>query len=296
VAIWFDAPRLVEKISEIFFVWKINFMDLCAQFVFFSLSLWWCDRLGNKAFGNKDFVQAIEHYTEAIKLDASNHVFFSNRSASYGGLGQWDKACTDAKECIRLNPTFIKGYYRLANAQMELKEYDSAAATIRQGLGVEGDNPQLLKQQRMVQQLKKTVMATENHKQTAMATSSVPIHGSSTMDSSTVSELQELQSQYVQMNRELETLKVNVMKSERESKMAEYTKADLDLLPPSSACYRSIGKMFLKESREDVVAFLNKNMETASNDKEDALKKMEYLEKKIKSQKQNMEELIKTSD
>lgn len=278
---------------------ELRFDILCPWliFTFYILSLSHT-RLGNKAFGAKDFDKAIEHYSEAIKLDASNHVFFSNRSASYGGLGQWDKASADAKECIRLDPTFVKGYYRLASAQIELKEYESATATIRQGLSVEANNPQLLKQQRIVQQLKKTAEATEKRKQQQQqqaALGNMSGMGGG-LDPATSSELQELQSQYVQMNRELETLKVNVMKSERESKMAEYTKADLDLLPTSSACYRSIGKMFLKESREDVVTFLDQNIETANKDKQDATKKMEYLEKKLKSQRQNIEELLKTSD
>ena len=224
-------------------------------------------------------------------MDASNHVFFSNRSASYAGLGQWDKACADAKECIRLDPTFIKGFYRLASAQIELKDYDAAAATIRQGLGVEANNPQLLKQQRMVQQLKKSAQATEKRKQALGASGSLV-----TGDSSSSSELRELQTQYVQMNRELETLRVNVSKAEREFKMAEYTKADLMQLPETSACYRSIGKMFLKEPRKDVLGYLDKNMEEATKQETAMKQKSEYLKKKIESQRQNIEELMKSSE
>lgn len=226
-------------------------------------------------------------------MDASNHVFFSNRSASYAGLNQWDKAADDAKECIRLDPTFVKGYYRLTTAQIELKQYDAAAATIRQGLGVEANNPQLLKQQRMVQQLKKSAEAAKKRKQSTPA-SGGPTMGA--MDSATSSELQELQMQYVQMNRELETLKVNINKTEREFKMAEYTKADLELLPESSACYRSIGKMFLKEPRPDIMKYLDKNMEEATKKENSMKQKIEYLEKKIKSQRQNIEELVKSSE
>jgi tetratricopeptide (TPR) repeat protein len=36
-------------------------------------------RLGNKAFSAKNFAEAIDYYTQAIKLEPSNHVFFSNR-------------------------------------------------------------------------------------------------------------------------------------------------------------------------------------------------------------------------
>ena len=38
---------------------------------------------GNKAFGDGNFREAIRQYTEAIKYEPKNHVFFSNRSAAY---------------------------------------------------------------------------------------------------------------------------------------------------------------------------------------------------------------------
>ena len=51
----------------------------------------------------------------------------------------------DAKECIRLLPQFVKGYYRLATAQLALEEYDAAQATIKQGLVMDANNAPLLK-------------------------------------------------------------------------------------------------------------------------------------------------------
>ena len=38
---------------------------------------------GNKAFSSGKFREAIEHFSAAINLDPSNHVLYSNRSASY---------------------------------------------------------------------------------------------------------------------------------------------------------------------------------------------------------------------
>jgi hypothetical protein len=40
---------------------------------------------GNAAFTAKDFPKAIDCFTKAIELDASNHVLFSNRSAAKVG-------------------------------------------------------------------------------------------------------------------------------------------------------------------------------------------------------------------
>ena len=46
---------------------------------------------------------------------------------------EWDKAEADASKCVELNDVFIKGYFRLATAQMELGKYDEAMATARKG-------------------------------------------------------------------------------------------------------------------------------------------------------------------
>jgi tetratricopeptide (TPR) repeat protein len=266
-------------------------------------------RLGNAAFGAKEYRQAIQHYTDAIRLDSTNHVFYSNRSACYCGLQQWSKAAADAKECIRLDPTFVKGYYRLVTAQVELQDYTGAAATIRQGLSVDESNPQLLKQQRTVQQMKRAAenMATAAAKQrqaqqmqaqqqstAASSMATAPATGSS--------ELEQLQRQYIQTNRDLEALKMNLAQRERERKVSEITKNEVLQMDNESTpsknnnketgYYRSVGKMFLRTSRDEVVSYLDQSM-TACQQKENELKhQSEYLQRQVQSQRQNMQELV----
>jgi tetratricopeptide (TPR) repeat protein len=63
---------------------------------------------GNAAFSAKNFEEAIEHFTNAIELDSSNHVFYSNRSASYASLGRFNQALADANKVLQLNPTWSK--------------------------------------------------------------------------------------------------------------------------------------------------------------------------------------------
>jgi stress-induced-phosphoprotein 1 len=49
---------------------------------------------------------------KAIELDPSNHVLYSNRSACYASLRDFEKALTDANKTVELNPGWSKGYGR----------------------------------------------------------------------------------------------------------------------------------------------------------------------------------------
>jgi stress-induced-phosphoprotein 1 len=95
---------------------------------------------GNKAFGEQNFTEAIKWYTEAIKCDPKNHVYYSNRSAAYSGLKQWGKALEDAELCVRTNKQWGKGYYRKAVALLELGRTDEAIRILQDGLAVDGGN------------------------------------------------------------------------------------------------------------------------------------------------------------
>jgi stress-induced-phosphoprotein 1 len=96
---------------------------------------------GNKDFQAKNFKAAIEHFTEAIKHDPTDQVFFSNRSACFASLEQYDKALEDGTECVRLKPDWAKGYTRKAHAEFFLKKFDDAAETYKAGLKIAPDDP-----------------------------------------------------------------------------------------------------------------------------------------------------------
>ncbi|KIW09240.1 uncharacterized protein PV09_00166 [Verruconis gallopava] len=71
---------------------------------------------GNKLFAAKDFAGSIEKFSQAIELDPSNHVLYSNRSGSYASLKDFDKALEDANKTVELKPDWPKGWTRKAAA------------------------------------------------------------------------------------------------------------------------------------------------------------------------------------
>ncbi|TIC03001.1 FAD dependent oxidoreductase [Wallemia mellicola] len=91
---------------------------------------------GNAAFAAKDYNKAIEIFTQAISLDASNHVLYSNRSASYAGLRNYEKALEDANTTIAKNAQWAKGYARKGAALHGLHRYMDSVEAYESGLKV----------------------------------------------------------------------------------------------------------------------------------------------------------------
>jgi len=98
---------------------------------------------GNRAFGEKRFDEAINFYTEAIKIDNRNHVYFSNRSAAYMGKNMYSQALDDAEVCTKLNPKWGKGYFRRAVALLALSRAKDAEAVLQEGIRADPGNADL---------------------------------------------------------------------------------------------------------------------------------------------------------
>ena len=81
---------------------------------------------GNEAFGRGDFLKAVKHFGSAIRLAPKNHVLYSNRSGAHASLGNHVEALSDAENCIKLAPTWAKGYGRQGAALILCGQYKKA--------------------------------------------------------------------------------------------------------------------------------------------------------------------------
>lgn len=97
---------------------------------------------GNAAFAKKDFNKAIDCFTKAIELDASNHVLYSNRSACYASQKKFDKALEDAEKTTKIKPDWAKGYSRKGAALHGQGDLIGALDAYEQCLEIEPSNAQ----------------------------------------------------------------------------------------------------------------------------------------------------------
>ncbi|ELP93943.1 stress-induced-phosphoprotein, putative [Entamoeba invadens IP1] len=98
---------------------------------------------GTQFFKDQKFAEAITEYTEALKYDSSNGVLYSNRSACYASLNEFEKALEDANNAIKYKPGWARGYSRKAFALVKLEKYDEAEKVCEEGLKIEPDNEAL---------------------------------------------------------------------------------------------------------------------------------------------------------
>lgn len=109
--------------------------------------------LGNDAFKKGDYAGAVSFYTEAIEIDATNHVYYSNRSMCLEKQGKNEEALADGAKCISIDPKFVKGYFRKAAAEENLGQYIDALKTLQAGQKVAWDNSDLKKKIQAVEPL-----------------------------------------------------------------------------------------------------------------------------------------------
>eukprot|EP01044_Picomonas_judraskeda_P018132 COSAG03_NODE_3536_length_1961_cov_2.366273_2_plen_309_part_01 len=98
---------------------------------------------GNQALKEKNYDEAIAAYTDAIRLDGNNHVYYSNRSAAHASKKAFTEALNDAEKCVQMEPSFARGFGRKGAALYGLGRYADAIVAYKRGLKEDGGNAAL---------------------------------------------------------------------------------------------------------------------------------------------------------
>jgi len=97
---------------------------------------------GNALFAQKDYVGAAQKFGEAIAVDPSNHVLYSNRSGAYASLKDWQHALEDANKVTELKPDWAKGWGRKGTALHGSGDLVGATEAFEKALELEPTNAQ----------------------------------------------------------------------------------------------------------------------------------------------------------
>ncbi|TNN56579.1 Serine/threonine-protein phosphatase 5 [Liparis tanakae] len=80
----------------------------------------------NNYFKEKDYDNAIKYYSEALEVNPTNAVYYSNRSLAYLRTECYGYALADATKALEIDKNYIKGYYRRATSNMALGKFKAA--------------------------------------------------------------------------------------------------------------------------------------------------------------------------
>ncbi|XP_054247429.1 tetratricopeptide repeat protein 31 [Indicator indicator] len=101
---------------------------------------------GNEAAQQGRYAEAVQVFTEAMRLNPQEHRLFGNRSYCYEKLQRYEEALRDAQESLRLQPGWPKGFFRKGKALRGLQRYAEAACTFEKLLHQDGANAEVASQ------------------------------------------------------------------------------------------------------------------------------------------------------
>lgn len=231
--------------------------------------------LGNEYFNAKNFDEAIKHYTDAIRLNPENAVFYSNRSVCYASKKDWRAALEDALICVSKDSAFQKGYMRLATAQIELQMFDDAEAALEKAASLQSENDQISKLRKLIATKKAVGLSIVNKPTTQL-------------DASQRKEYFELYEQGEAYKKDLRTLNTRIAVGNRDLKVNQATLTHVSSLGDNVPLYRSVGKSFILNDKASIEKRLEDNHTINIKSLRDSLDRKEYIERRLNSATTNL--------
>ncbi|XP_017777716.1 PREDICTED: E3 ubiquitin-protein ligase CHIP [Nicrophorus vespilloides] len=81
---------------------------------------------GNRMFILRKYDDAVNYYSKAIIKNPDVAHYFTNRALCHLKLQRWEKACTDCRRALDMDPTLVKGHFFLGQALLETENHDES--------------------------------------------------------------------------------------------------------------------------------------------------------------------------
>lgn len=95
---------------------------------------------GNEFMKVEKFSDALKSYSDALKLDNKNSVYYCNRAAAYSKLNEHMLAIEDCQKALTIDPLYSKAYGRMGIAYTALDDHESAIECYRKALELDPGN------------------------------------------------------------------------------------------------------------------------------------------------------------
>ncbi|XP_033738164.1 small glutamine-rich tetratricopeptide repeat-containing protein alpha-like [Pecten maximus] len=95
---------------------------------------------GNEFMKTEKYSDAVEYYTQAIKLDNKNPVYYCNRAAAYSKINKHDLTIEDCQRALSIDPCYSKAYGRMGIAYTAIDDHESALECYRKALDLDPGN------------------------------------------------------------------------------------------------------------------------------------------------------------
>lgn len=102
--------------------------------------------LYNKALECCTAAQAPEEAPCQHHLPSTKATLHANISLCLGKMNRWTEAVTHAKQSVEIDPSYVKGWYRLGQAQSAVKDFKEAVAAFEKAISIEPQNTVLSKE------------------------------------------------------------------------------------------------------------------------------------------------------
>ncbi|KAJ2341162.1 hypothetical protein GGF43_006235, partial [Coemansia sp. RSA 2618] len=96
--------------------------------------------LGDAAYRQGQFAQAVDCYTQAIKADSTNPVLFTNRAMALLKLDEFAEAADSCSQALDLDSTNVKALWRRGTAYYNLGQFSKAQHDFAAGVALEPTN------------------------------------------------------------------------------------------------------------------------------------------------------------
>ncbi|KAI8342111.1 Prefoldin [Chlamydoabsidia padenii] len=102
----------------------------------------------------------------------------------------------------------------------------------------------------------------------------------------------ELQAKYISSQQQVNTVKAQIQSKQRDRKMAELTRRELDTLEPNTKTYKPVGKMFIQSPLSDMKKQYTQGVEKADEQIQQLEKSQKYWERAAADAQGNLKDIL----